>query len=142
MSWGPYVDSLTEGGFFQACISGHTGQIWGCTPSFKALPVEVKALVRAFSGDAAAVDALRTRGFTVHGHPYALTRLDTSDDDLAFLVGRSKEHGAPARGVIVARTPQTVIVGVHDPVFAKGRSFGKAHVAIHQLADALSAMNF
>lgn len=142
MSWEPYVKSLTDGGFYQGCIAGHNGQIWGTTSSFKVLPVEVQTLVSVFSGKKDAIKRIKKRGFTIQGLPYTMNRLETTDDELAILIGRSKEYGAPARGVIVAYTAQTIIVGVHDPIYAGGMSFGKGHVAIYQLADALSGMNF
>lgn len=136
------MSALTTAGFHKGCIAGHDGVTWGTTPGFKMAPIELKSLAKALSGtDDEAIRKLQKRGFTVQGIPYALNKLDGSEEN-TFVIGRCKEHGAPATGVIVARTAKTVIVAVHDPVFAEKRSFGKAHVAIFQLAESLSAMNF
>lgn len=135
------MNSLTEGGFHMGCIAGHNGQVWGATPSFKMVPYEIQTLAKVLDNDEEAINKIKTRGFTVQGMPYALNRLENSEDT-AFLIGRCKEHGAPSRGAIVARTAQTIIVGVHDPLHAGNRSFGKGHVAIFQLAESLAGMNF
>lgn len=142
MSWDPYIQSLTNNGFYHCCIAGHNALQWAQTPSFKLAPIELQTLCRLFSDDSEALKRVLKRGFTIQSIPYALNRLDKSEDDTAFLIGRCKEHGAPARGVIVARTAKTLIVGIHDPIFAEGASFGNAYVAIFQLAESLAAMNF
>lgn len=144
MSWEPYVQSLVEGGFYHGCIAGHNGQIWGASPNFKVLPKEIVHLAAALStsDDTGALRSVQQKGFTVQGRAYALNRFEDGDDDISFLVGRCKQNGSAVRGVVVARTAQTVIIGVHDPIFAEGISFGKSSVAMFQLAESLVSMNF
>lgn len=142
MSWDPYIQSLTDNGFYDCCIAGHDALQWAQTPSFKLANVELQTFCRLFTEDSEALKRVVKRGFTLQSIPYALTRLDNSDDDAAFLIGRCKEHGAPTRGVIVARTAKTIIVGIHDPIYAEGVSFGKAYIAMFQLAESLAGMNF
>lgn len=142
MSWDPYVETLTAGGFHHSCIAGHNGQVWGTTPNFKILSTELTTLAKALSGADDAVERkLQDRGFTLQGIAYALTRVEDGDE-ARFLIGRCKERGAPAKGVIVARTSKTVIVALHDPVFSDKKSFGRANVAICQLAESLAGMSF
>lgn len=142
MSWEPYVASLVEGGFHHGCIAGHNGQIWGSTQSFKVLPKEILRLAAALNNDQDALSTLHQKGFTIQGRGYAINRFEEQEDDIAYIVGRCKQHGSAVRGVIVARTPHTIIIGVHDPIFAEGISFGKSKIAISQLAESLSSMNF
>lgn len=142
MSWDPYVKSLVDGGFHHGCIAGHNGQIWGTSANFKVMPKEIARLHAILSEQPDARVTAEQKGFTVQGRAYAMTRVDEPEDDMAFLVGRCKQHGSASRGVIVACTPQTIIVGVHDPIFSEGISFGKGKVAMFQLAELLTSMNF
>lgn len=142
MSWEPYLESLVRGGFHHGCIAGHNGSTWAATPSFRVLPKEVKSLEAALGGDAETRLLFEEKGFTIQGRAYALNRIDELDDDMAILIGRCKQHGSASRGVIIARTAKTVIIGLHDPIFAEGISFGKSNVSLHQLAETLTSMNF
>lgn len=143
MSWDPYIASLTSAGIHHALISSHNGQPWASSSaSFTPVSSEIQALSRILSHDADALKRARKRGFTLQSLPYTLTRIDWGDDDTPFLLGRCKEPGAPAQGVLVARTAKTVIVAVHDPIYAEGASFGGAYVALFRLAESLTAMSF
>lgn len=142
MSWDPYVETLVNAGFHHVCIAGHNGQKWGSTSRLKISESEIQRLSAVLNGDAAAMENMRLRGFTIGGMPYALNRVDEMEDELRFLVGRCKRAGKPARGAIVGRTAKTVIVGVHDAVYSEGQSFGKGKVAMFQLAESLAAMDF
>lgn len=136
------MQSLVDGGFHHGCIAGHNGQIWGATPNFKVLPKEIMRLDAILNDDDNARLNAEQKGFTIQGRAYALNRYEEPEDDMAFLVGRCKQHGSASRGVVVARTPQTVLIGVHDPIFAEGISFGKGKVAMFQLAESLTSLNF
>lgn len=142
MSWDPYVDQLISSGLHHCCIAGHDGHVWGSSAGFKISAKEIVSLCQALSDDSAARKRMQQKGLTVCGMPYALNRVEDAEDDIRYIVARCKKQGKPARGAIVARTPKTVIVGVHDPVYSEGESFGKAKVAISLLADSLFAMNF
>ncbi|PXF46143.1 Profilin-2 [Gracilariopsis chorda] len=142
MSWDPYVDTLVEAGFHHACIAGHDGHVWGSTPDFKVQNAEIIRLVSVLLDDPEAIRAAYKSGFTLCVMPYALNRLDEAEDDLRMLVGRCKKAGKPARGAIVAKTAKSIIIGIHDPVYSDGKSFGRAKVAVFQLAETLIAMNF
>lgn len=142
MSWEPYVQSLVQGGFHNGCIAGHNGHIWGTTSNFKVLPKELERLAAIMNQAQDARYSAEQKGFTVQGRAYAMNRFEEPEDDMAFLVARCKQMGSASRGIIVARTPQTIIIGVHDPIFAEGISFGRAKVAMYQLAESLVSMNF
>lgn len=142
MSWEPYVQALVQGGFHHGCIAGHNGHVWGTTSNFKVLPKEVQRLSDIMNQVDGARQSAEEKGFTVQGRAYAMNRFEDPEDDMAFLVARCKQLGSASRGVIVARTPQTIIIGVHDPVFAENISFGRAKVAMFQLAESLVSMNF
>ncbi|CAN8066278.1 unnamed protein product [Agarophyton chilense] len=142
MSWDPYVQTLVEAGFHHACIAGHDGHIWGTTPNFKMQPKEIIRLHSVLTDDADAVQAIRQSGFALCTMPYALNKLDDAEDDLRMLVGRCKKAGKPARGAVVAKTAKSIIIGIHDPVYSDGQSFGRAKVAVFQLAETLIAMSF
>lgn len=147
MSWEPYVQTLVDGGFHHACIAGHNGSIWGSTANFKVLPKEISLLCNLFSNadeDAhnAALATIQEKGFTIQGRAYAMNRYEQGEDEMSFLIGRCKQHGSASRGVCIARTAQTVIIGLHDAIFAEGISFGKSNVALYQLAEQLTSMNF
>jgi len=51
-----------------------------------------------------------------------------------FIQGRCKEEGKSSQGVIVMRTTSALLVGVHDPAYANGASFGKVNTDIGRLA--------
>lgn len=142
MSWDPYVETLVSAGFHHCCIAGHNGQVWGATPAFKILPAELQKLAALLNDEEGFFENIRRKGFTLCGMPYALNRLDDPEDELRFLVARCKKNGKPARGAIVGRTAKTIIVGIHDPVYSDGHSFGRGKIAVFQLAESLSGMNF
>lgn len=142
MSWEPYVQTLVEGGFHHACIAGHDGAVWAGTPTFKVLPKEITNLHDILSLDPDALKHAQAKGFTVQGRQYALSRVDDADDEVTLLIGRCKQYGSASRGVVVGKTGQTIIVGVHDAIFAEGISFGRSNVALFQLAETLISMNF
>lgn len=151
------MQTLVEGGFHHACIAGHDGAVWAATPTFKVLPKEIGLLSSVLGGGGGggggsdadgeevgeAMLHVRQKGFTVQGRQYAVSRVDEGDDlEVAILIGRCKQYGSASRGVVVAKTAQTIIIGVHDPIFAEGISFGKSNVAMFQLAETLISMNF
>lgn len=143
MSWEPYLETLVQAGFHHACIAGHNGSTWANTSSFKVLPKEVINLCTILSNDnAECLMHAQQKGFTVQGRSYTMNRFEEPEDDMSFLVGRCKQHGSASRGVAVARTSQTIIIGIHDPIFAQNISFGKCNVALFQLAETLTSMNF
>lgn len=71
---------------------------------------------------------------------YTYTRGEKADDDdgdgsAAYLQGRCKEDGKSSQGVIVYLTTQALVIGVHDPQYSNGASFGKVNTDIGRVAD-------
>lgn len=60
---------------------------------------------------------------------------DDGDESAAYLQGRCKEEGKSSQGVIVYLTGQALVIGVHDPQWANGASFGKVNTDIGRVAD-------
>lgn len=56
--------------------------------------------------------------------------------------GRCKEEGKSAQGVIVMCTAQALIIGVHDPAYSNGASFGKVNMDIGRVADYMMESGF
>lgn len=80
---------------------------------------------------------MTSSGFFVAGQKYAFTRAEVDDEDggAAFLQGRCKEEGKSAQGIIIMCTEKAIIVGVHDPAYSNGASFGKVNTDIGRIAD-------
>lgn len=83
------------------------------------------------------LSSITAAGFTVAGQQYAFTRGEVDDDDggASFVQGRCKEEGKSSQGVIIYCTAQAIIVGVHDPSYSNGASFGKVNTDIGRVAD-------
>lgn len=83
------------------------------------------------------LDAFTGNGFTVAGQRYTMTRGEVNDDDgqPSYVQGRCKEDNKSAQGVIVFLTSTAIIVGVHDPNYSNGQSFGKVNTEIGRIAD-------
>lgn len=75
---------------------------------------------------------------------YAYTRGEVDDDEggAAFIQGRCKEDGKSAQGIIIMCTTQAIIVGVHDPKYSNGASFGKVNTDIGRVADYILEAGF
>lgn len=93
-------------------------------------------------GDAEAEEQLKQFGFMIAGVSYALSRLETEDDEVRYLIGRCKAYGEPSRGIVIARTTRTLLFGVHDPIYSRKKSFEKCNAAMYALADLLVGMSF
>lgn len=80
---------------------------------------------------------ITANGFTVAGQQYAFTRGEVDDDDggASFVQGRCKEDGKSSQGIIIYCTSTAIIVGVHDPAYSDGASFGKVNTDIGRVAD-------
>lgn len=142
MSWDPYIETLVSAGFHHGCIAGHDGQVWGTTPAFKITKTELQVVAALLNGQEDLPPKIERQGFTLCGMPYALNRLEDPEDDMRFLIARCKRTGKPTRGAVIGKTSKSIIVGIHDPVYSEGNSFGRANVAVFQLAESLSSMNF
>lgn len=71
---------------------------------------------------------------------YTFTRGETGDDDdgsAPYVQGRCKEDGKSSQGVIIFMTTQTLVIGVHDPAYSQGATFGKVNTDIGRVADYL-----
>lgn len=53
----------------------------------------------------------------------------------SYAQGRCKEEGKSSQGVLVYKTNTALVVGVHDPAYSGGSSFGKVNTDIGRLAD-------
>lgn len=73
----------------------------------------------------------------VAGQKYAFTRGEVDDEEggVPFIQGRCKEDGKSSQGIIIMKTNKALIVGVHDPAYANGASFGKVNTDIGRIAD-------
>lgn len=142
MSWDPYVTSLHSAGFHHACLGGHDGRIWAASHSFRVHSKELRPLVAALSKTPGALEHLQLDGFELQRRGYAFIRCEEIDDDIAVLVGRCKQYGSAVRGVIAAMTQRTIVVGIHNPVFANGLAFGQGMIGVCELADSLVSMGF
>ena len=71
-------------------------------------------------------------GFYCAGQKYAFTRGEVDDQDggASFIQGRCKEEGKSSQGIIIYCTNQALIIGVHDPAYSNGASFGKVNTDI------------
>lgn len=87
---------------------------------------------------------MASNGFTVGGQRYTYTRgeVDDNDDGPMYIQGRCKDEGKSAQGVIIYCTTASFIVGVHDPSFSDGASFGKVNTQIGKVADYLIDAGF
>ncbi len=83
-------------------------------------------------------------GFFVAGQKYAFTRGEVDDQDggVSYLQGRCKEEGKSSQGIIVMCTGQALIIGVHDPAYSNGASFGKVNTDIGRIADYMMESGF
>lgn len=128
-------DQLLAAGFSYASIVGHDGTTWACSPGYTVLPEEAKSLAALLGSNS--LDPITGPGFSVAGQRYAFTRGEVDDDEggVPFIQGRCKEEGKSSQGIIVMRTTGALLVGVHDPAYANGASFGKVNTDIGRLAD-------
>jgi len=101
------------------------------------LPAEAVKLDGLLSGTMENLSSIANGGFYVAGQKYAFTRGEVDDEDggVPFLQGRCKEEGKSAQGIIVYRTGKALIIGVHDPAYSNGASFGKVNTEIGKVAD-------
>lgn len=53
-----------------------------------------------------------------------------------------KQTGEESEGIVIARTHKALVVGIHNPIYADGTSFGKSAVKMHQLAEYIMSMQF
>eukprot|EP00183_Erythrolobus_madagascarensis_P005983 CAMPEP_0185843850 /NCGR_PEP_ID=MMETSP1354-20130828/228_1 /TAXON_ID=708628 /ORGANISM="Erythrolobus madagascarensis, Strain CCMP3276" /LENGTH=145 /DNA_ID=CAMNT_0028543421 /DNA_START=64 /DNA_END=501 /DNA_ORIENTATION=- len=138
MSWQTYIDSnLLGAGFCYASICGHDGATWACSPGYTVLPAEASKLNQLLSGTMDDLNSVAANGFFVAGQKYAFTRGEVDDEDggVPYLQGRCKEDGKSSQGIIIYRTTKALIVGVHDPAYSNGASFGKVNTEIGKVAD-------
>lgn len=77
------------------------------------------------------------RGLICTFHRYAFTRGEVDDDEggAAFVQGRCKEAGKSSQGVIIMCTAKAIVIGVHDPEYSNGASFGKVNADIGRIVD-------
>eukprot|EP00173_Palmaria_palmata_P004634 Plantae.Rhodophyta-Palmaria_palmata.ctg6711.p2 GENE.Plantae.Rhodophyta-Palmaria_palmata.ctg6711~~Plantae.Rhodophyta-Palmaria_palmata.ctg6711.p2 ORF type:complete len:100 (+),score=19.99 Plantae.Rhodophyta-Palmaria_palmata.ctg6711:348-647(+) len=89
-------------------------------------------------------DAITSSGFSVAGVKYAFTRGEVDDDEggVPFLQGRCKDEGKSSQGVIVMRCNTCLIIGVHEPQYSNGRSFGQVNTDMGRLADYMMENGF
>lgn len=89
-------------------------------------------------------DAITSNGFSVAGVKYAFTRGEVDDDEggVPFLQGRCKDEGKSSQGVIVMRCNTCLIIGVHEPQYSNGRSFGQVNTDMGRLADYMMENGF
>lgn len=87
--------------------------------------------------DAANFTTVTAAGFTVASQKYAFIRGEADDDDggAAYLQGRCKEDGKNSQGVIIYKTTQSLLIGVHDPAYSNGASFNKVNSDLGRIAD-------
>jgi len=143
MSWQPYVDdSLIGKGFRHGCITSHEGQVWATSSGFAVESQEAVRLFSALEGDSVVSDELKAHGFSVGGTMFALSRIDTDDDEVRYIIGRCKQSGEASRGICVVRTHRTLLFALHDPLYARGYSFEHANAAVYALAELLVGMSF
>jgi Profilin len=118
-----------------AAIVDHDGSPWASSPGFVVLEEEAKSLSKLLTGTS--LDAIGGTGFSIAGQKYAFTRGEVDDQDGAasYLQGRCKEDGKSSQGVIVMCTTKALIVGVHDPAYSAGATFGKVNTDIGRVAD-------
>lgn len=103
---------------------------------------EAKKILPALEGEGEAEKQLKEYGFMAAGMSYTLNRMENEDDEVHYLIGRCKVTGEASKGIIVARTTRTIIIGVHDPIYSRGKSFEKCNSAMYALADMLVGMSF
>uniref|UniRef100_A0A7S1TDT3 Profilin n=1 Tax=Compsopogon caeruleus TaxID=31354 RepID=A0A7S1TDT3_9RHOD len=136
MSWQDYIDGqLLRAGFCYASIVGFDGSCWASSQGYVILPDEAKRFASLLAGTS--LDSLSAAGFTAAGQKYAFTRGEVNDPNgsVPFIQGRCKEDGKSSQGIIIMKTTQALIVGVHDPAYSNGASFGSANTAIGRIAD-------
>lgn len=68
---------------------------------------------------------------------YTFTRGEVDDEEggPSYVQGRCKEDGKSSQGVIVYCTTQALIIGVHDPAYSNGNSFGNVNTNMGRIAD-------
>jgi len=125
MSWQAYVDSslVGSGHLDKAAIFSAAGDsVWATTPGFTISPAEMKTLVAALAGGAAA-DKLWTDGLHIAGTRYVVFKVE----------GRSIYGRQGREGVVICKTTQAVLIAHYgENVIA-----GNAATTVEQLADYL-----
>lgn len=78
------------------------------------------------------------------GQKYAFTRGEVDDEEggPSFIQGRCKEEGKSSQGLIIFGTGQAVIIGVHDPAYSNGASFGQVNTQIARVAEYMLESGF
>lgn len=146
LTWG---SSIAAPSFLEWCadlqyasIVGHDGSAWANSPGYNVLPDEAKKIAQLLSGSS--LDSISSSGFTVAGQKYAYTRGEVNDEEgsPAFLQGRCKEEGKSAQGIIIMATGQALVIGVHDPAYSSGASFGKVNTDIGRVVDYMIESGF
>mmetsp|Transcript_51811 Transcript_51811/g.127172 ORF Transcript_51811/g.127172 Transcript_51811/m.127172 type:complete len:144 (-) Transcript_51811:147-578(-) len=143
MAWQTYIDDqLLKAGFCYAAIVSLEGATWAASPGYTVLPEEAKMLSTLLGGTS--LDSVSSSGFNVAGQKYAFTRGEVDDEEggVPFIQGRCKEDGKSSQGIIVMKTTQALIVGVHDPAYSNGASFGKVNTDIGRIADYMMESGF
>jgi profilin len=125
-----------------ASIVGHDGSLWANSPGYTVTPEEAKKLAATLKSSS--LDSLSGNGFTVAGQKYAFTRGEVEDEEgnASFVQGRCKEDGKASQGIIVMCTGQALIIGVHDPAYSNGASFGKVNTDIGRVADYMTESGY
>lgn len=90
------------------------------------------------------ISDISATGFFVASQKYAFTRGEVDDEEggAAFLQGRCKEEGKSSQGIIVMCTAQAIVIGVHDPEYSNGASFGKVNADIGRIVDYMMESGF
>ncbi|KFY21089.1 hypothetical protein V491_03170 [Pseudogymnoascus sp. VKM F-3775] len=130
MSWQAYVDtSLVGSGHLDkaALISAVGDSVWAKTAGFEVKPEEMKNIVAALGGGAAA-DKLWTDGLYVAGERYVVFKVE----------GRSIYGRKGKEGVVIAKTTQAIIVS-H---YGENGVAGNAAQTVENLADYLVGLGY
>lgn len=140
-SWDTYISNMRSGGCMYASINGLDGSLWSASEGFVVLPEECAKLIDAMENE---MSALATAGFTVAGQHYTMTRGENGDDEgvPSFVMGRCKEEGKSTQGTVIFKTNQAIVVGVHDPAYSEGTTFGKVNTEIGRIADHMWESSF
>ncbi|PXF43215.1 Profilin [Gracilariopsis chorda] len=142
-SWQTYVDDqLMAAGCMYAAIYGHDGSKWASSPGFDISNEECEVLVEALVNSN--LGKISGSGFTIATQKYTFTRGEVDDEEgnPSYAQGRCKEEGKSAQGVIIYATTQAFVIGVHDPQYADGASFGSVNTDAGRVADYLMELGF
>jgi len=130
MSWQAYVDSslVGSGHADKAAIYSAAGDsVWATSPGFKVEPAEMKTIVAALAGGAAA-DKLWTDGLHVAGERYVVFKVE----------GRSIYGRKGKEGIVICKTTQAILLA-H---YGENVQAGNAATTVEQLADYLVKLGY